>query len=148
MKKQPPPPPPPKSPQTQNSLVNSNQHIEKDKYISIFDLIEYRAQCKFVVGFNLTNNTLFVIPNIPVDSEKFLRIKPRFSRLNQVDAQTKTMLESFTSAPNMNAFISAAQLEIDKFDNSLNRIEIFDNSDFVHSNGNTSITYKQIFLFV
>lgn len=121
---------------TINSLVNENQHLETDKYISIFDLVEYRPQCELIMGFNLTTNSLFIVPQCPlVSDEGKMNHQAAFSELTHTDRHSlSSTINKFLNGPNMSAFVRAAQLEMDLFERSINRIESFVGSKMLTSN--------------
>lgn len=103
-------------------IVRDNQHLEMDKYVSIFDLVEFRLKCELVIGFNLNKNSIFIIPTKPLcDSDNNLSI----SRVSVMERQTNQLIQEFLSGNNMEKFVRYAQNEIDSFDRCINRIETF-----------------------
>lgn len=110
-----------------NSLVNDNQHMEVDKYMSIFDLVEYRPECELVVGFNLTTSSLFIVPSrTALVSGSNLPVYSPLTQLERSQGPCARVIDKFLSAANMSMFVSAAKLEIESFERCMNRIETFE----------------------
>lgn len=105
--------------QEQNELVQENQHLELEKYMSIYDLVDYRQNCKVIVGFSFTKRTLIFIPLEPIDIG--LKKKCVFSK---IDEDKHERAEWFKSNY-FEKFSILAEKEIENFNQDLNKIETF-----------------------
>lgn len=103
-----------------SELMQENQHLELQKYMSIYDLVDNRLNCKMIVGYSFSKNSLIFIPEEPVDIG--LNKKYFYSKLN--DATSDYRIENFR-ANVLPRFVDIAQNEIENFAKKLNKIETF-----------------------
>lgn len=122
-----------------NDLMKDNQHLELDKYASIFDLIEFRHNCEIIIGFNLSKNCLFVTStNLPtagsnIKHEPAIVKQVVYSKLNvdsaELDEEKTSIIRQF-KADKLEKFLKAAQIEYNSFNRTINKLETFTNNVF------------------
>lgn len=115
----------------QSNLVSSNQHLDAEKFMSIFDLMEYRSDCKLVIGFNLTTKSTFIVLKYPIQEEA-----DKTSKSSKKDDDQQVLFYSSNSTSDLvlmekfqteikESFERTAHLELNAFTRTLNRIETF-----------------------
>ena len=110
---------------TKTSLKNFNntsflqelQHVENQKYMSIYDLINYRPNCSFIAAYSFKKKSIVFILQEPVDiglnkKAAFFPVE-NFEEFNYFNMNLK------------DKFLRTADYHIQFFNRSINKIEVF-----------------------
>ena len=104
-------------------FLKLNQHLELDKYMSIFELTQLKLKTKILVGFSFSTQQLFFSPveqindNFNLNTNKFAKISPTEEASNKLISNFKTNT--------LQHFKSVALIETGNFNLNLNKIETF-----------------------
>ncbi|CAF0819430.1 unnamed protein product, partial [Brachionus calyciflorus] len=107
------------NPKEITELLQDNQHLEFEKYISIYHLIQYRPNCKIIVGFSFTKQALVFLPAKPINIG--LNKKCFYSKINEKNRQNS----EYFNLKLKEIFVETAEIEISRFAHNLNKIETF-----------------------
>jgi len=106
-------------------MVRLNQHLELDKYMSIFELVEIKTKCKIVVGYMLETENLFFTPVESLSAINELKNEINFySKMNQDQVRNSELINKFQQNE-LKRFHRIAQNEVKEFNQNLNKLELF-----------------------
>lgn len=112
-----------KSNNKSSEFLKFNQHLELDKYLSIFELTQLKLKTKIIIGFNIATEQLFFLPVEQINSD-FKLCKNTFFKINHSDEMSNEGISNFKSKT-LEYFKNIAQVETQKFSLNLNKIETF-----------------------
>lgn len=106
-----------------NHYVKLNQHLELDKYLSIFELTQFISKARILIGFDLNAQELFFLPidqlNLNLKSNK-----NKFIKMNEFQEKNSKLVKNFRLT-NLESYQKIARLERENFRCNINKIETF-----------------------
>ncbi len=114
-----------------SEFLKFNQHLELDKYLSIFELTQLKLKTRILVGFSLDKGQLFFLPVEQINSD-FKLSKNKFLKIDNSDEMTNEVIAKF-KLEMLENFKRIARNETQAFNLNLNKIETFcsfDNDTF------------------
>jgi hypothetical protein len=108
-----------------SEMVRLNQHLELDKYMSIFELVEVKSKCKIVIGYLLETENLFFTPIESLSTISELKSEANFySKMSQDQVKKSELISKFQQSE-LKRFHRIAQNEMKTFNQNLNKLELF-----------------------
>lgn len=101
-----------------SEMLQESQHLEIEKYMSIYDLISYSSKCSIIAAYSFTKKSMIFILEEPVDIglKKYSAFLPLEDNLKEFDYFNINLKDKF---------LRAAQYQIQSFDKNINKIDIF-----------------------
>jgi hypothetical protein len=128
-------------------FLKEDQHLELNKYTSIFDVVDFKTKCTFLIGYSLRSKQYFLMPKDKIrkiDLTSLSKSGCVYKRLSNIDIDQNLFVTKFKQ-DKMENFIKFVDYEMDNFNLNLHKIVLSpcNHEDPIMSHANLN-TYENV----